>query len=103
MQNQEPRTVKPTNMKETDECVLVIGDEAGEAARILKKLGSAADERVRVERVRELSSGIDRLHSGGVAAVVLDLTFPDSGGLETFDKLVQAAPRVPILVLSGAD
>jgi diguanylate cyclase (GGDEF)-like protein/PAS domain S-box-containing protein len=94
------KTVKPTT---SDECVLLIGDEAGEAARILGELGSAANERVRIEWFRELSSGIERLRSGAVGAVVLDLTFPDSGGMETFDKLFQAAPRVPILVLCGAD
>jgi diguanylate cyclase (GGDEF)-like protein/PAS domain S-box-containing protein len=95
--------VKPTSAKDTDECVLLIGDEAGEAARILEGSGSATDEGVRVEWVSELSGGIDRLRSGGVAAVVLDLTFPDSGGLATFDKLFQAAPDVPILIVSGAD
>ena len=95
--------MEPTTTKDSDESVLLIGDEAGEAARILEELGSATDERVRIECVSELSSGIDRLRRGGVGAVVLDLTFPDSGGMETFDKLFQAAPRVPILVLSGAE
>jgi diguanylate cyclase (GGDEF)-like protein/PAS domain S-box-containing protein len=95
--------VRPTTTRDSDECVLLIGDEAGEAARILGELGSAADERVHIEWLRELSSGIERLRSGAVGAVVLDLTFPDSGGMETFDKLFQAAPRVPILVLCGAD
>src|ERR1700722_2635217 len=103
MASQEPRTVKPTSMKDSGECVLLIGDEAGEAARILEGSGPATDEPVRVEWVSGLSSGIDRLRSGGVAAVVLDLTFPDSGGLATFDKLFQAAPDVPILIVSGAD
>jgi diguanylate cyclase (GGDEF)-like protein/PAS domain S-box-containing protein len=102
MPNQEPGTVKPKTAKECDECVLVIGDETGEAAGILEKLDSAADERVRIERVSELSSGIDRMRGGGVVAVVLDLAFPDSGGMETFDKLFQAAPGVPILIVSGA-
>ena len=95
--------MKPKTARESDACVLVIGDETGEMAGILEKLGSAADERVRIERVDELSSGIDRLHTGGVRAVVLDLTFPGGDGVETFDKLFQAAPQVPILVLSRAD
>jgi diguanylate cyclase (GGDEF)-like protein/PAS domain S-box-containing protein len=95
--------VKPKTARERDACVLVIGDETGELAGILEQLGSAADERVRVERVGELSSGIERLRTGGVRAVVLDLTFPGRDGVETFDKLFQAAPQVPILVLSRAD
>jgi diguanylate cyclase (GGDEF)-like protein/PAS domain S-box-containing protein len=103
MASQESKTVKPTTTKDSGECVLLIGDEAGEAARILEGSASATDERVRVEWASELSSGIERLRSGGVAAVVLDLTFPDSGGMATFDKLFQAAPGVPILIVSGAD
>ncbi len=35
--------------------------------------------------------------------MVLDLTLPDSHGVETFDKLFHAASRVPILILSEAD
>ena len=103
MASQESRTVKLTNTKDNGECVLLIGDEAGEAAGILEGSRSATDEGVRVECVSELSSGIERLRSGGVGAVVLDLTFPDSGGMATFDKLFQAAPDVPILIVSGAD
>jgi diguanylate cyclase (GGDEF)-like protein/PAS domain S-box-containing protein len=95
--------VRPATAKASDECVLLIGDEAGEAARILEGSRSATDEGVRVECVSELSSGIDRLRSGGVGAVVLDLTFPDSGGMAAFDKLFRAAPSVPILIVSGAD
>jgi diguanylate cyclase (GGDEF)-like protein/PAS domain S-box-containing protein len=92
--------VKATATKvDSAERVLLVGDEAGEAARILNGLGSA----VRVEWFREHSSGIERLRSGAVKAVVLDLTFPNSGGMETFDKLFAAAPRVPILVLCSAN
>ena len=95
--------MKPTTTRDGDECVLLIGDEAGEVAGILGESGSAADEPIRIEWLRELPSGIERLRSGAVGAVVLDLTVPNSGGLETFDKLFQAAPRVPILVVCGAD
>ncbi len=95
--------MKPTTTRDRDECVLLIGDEAGEAAGVLGELGSSGDEPVRIEWLRELSSGIERLRSNAVGAVVLDLTFRDSGGMEMLDKLFQAAPRVPILVLCGAD
>jgi diguanylate cyclase (GGDEF)-like protein/PAS domain S-box-containing protein len=56
-----------------------------------------------VEWVTDLSRGIERLRDGGVGAAVLDLNLPDSKGVETFDKLFQAAPNVPILILSDAD
>src|SRR6202165_4428333 len=103
MPSPDLRTAMPTNTKDSDECVLLIEAEADDAARILDELGSATDERFRVEWVTELSSGIERLRRGGVGAVVLDLTLPDSQGVETFDKIFQAAPGVPVLILSGAD
>jgi hypothetical protein len=39
MPDQEPGTVKPKTARESDECVLVIGDETGEMAGILEKFG----------------------------------------------------------------
>lgn len=53
-----------------------------------------------VEWVRQLSVGLDRLGKKGIAAVLLKLFLPDSGGIETFDKLYAAAPFIPILILS---
>jgi diguanylate cyclase (GGDEF)-like protein/PAS domain S-box-containing protein len=37
----------------------------------------------------------------GIDAVVLELSLPDSRGMETFDKLFSAAPYIPILVMAG--
>jgi diguanylate cyclase (GGDEF)-like protein/PAS domain S-box-containing protein len=97
------RTAERPNTKAGDECVLLIEANANIAAEILAELNSATEERFHVEWVTELTSGIERLRMGEVGAVVLDLTLPDSHGVETFDKLFQAACRVPILILSEAD
>src|SRR6202166_901534 len=85
------------------ECVLLIASDADAAARVLGELGSVTGERFGVEWVTELSRGIERLCDGGVGAAVLDLNLPDSKGVETFDKLFQASPGVPILILSDVD
>jgi len=97
------RTAIHTNTKDSDECVLLIEAQAEDAKRILDELGLATDERFHVEWVTELSSGIERLRNGGVGAVVLDLTLPDSQGIDTFNKIFEAAPSVPVLILTGAD
>jgi len=94
-------TARQTDTKHSEECVLLIEADADDAARIINELGSATDERFDVEWVPDLSSGVKRLRNGGVGTVVLDLILPDSHGIETFDKLFQAAPSVPILILSG--
>ncbi|HXP42314.1 MAG TPA: EAL domain-containing protein [Candidatus Acidoferrales bacterium] len=95
-------TASNTNKKGHD-CVLLVASDADAAARVLGELGSVTEERFEVEWVTELSRGIERLCDGGVGAAVLDLNLPDSKGVETFDKLFQAAPGVPILILSDAD
>src|SRR3984957_19861737 len=97
------KTAKRPDTKDGDECVLLIEGDADVAAGILAELNSTTEERFHVEGVTELSSGIERLNKGGVGAVVLDLTLPDSCGIETFDKLFHAGFRVPILILSEAD
>ena len=96
------KTAKQPETKDGDECVLLIEADPNVAAGILAELNSTAEERFHVEWVTELSSGIERLRKGRVGAVVLDLTLPDSRGIETFDKLFQAGFRVPILILSEA-
>jgi len=85
------------------ESVLLIASDADAAARVLGELGSVTEERFQMEWVTELSRGIERLREGGVGAAVLDLNLPDSKGVETFDRLFQAVPELPILILSGAD
>jgi diguanylate cyclase (GGDEF)-like protein/PAS domain S-box-containing protein len=94
---------KRPNTKGGDECILLIEADADIAAEILAELNLATKGRYYVEWFTELSSGIERLRKGGIGAVVVDLTLPDSHGIETFDKLFQIASRVPFLILSDAD
>jgi diguanylate cyclase (GGDEF)-like protein/PAS domain S-box-containing protein len=103
MPSQEPRTEKTMNINDDSDCVLLLEDNADDAARILGELKSLRGEKLRAEWLTNLSSGLERLRRGGVGAVLLNLTLPDSGGVETFDKLFQAAPFVPIVILSTTD
>src|SRR5487761_996199 len=96
------KTAKELNA-DSFECVLLIESQANDAARISDELSSATPERFHVDWVTDLSSAIEQLRGGGVGAVVLDLALSGSQGLETFEQIFQAAPRVPILILSGAD
>jgi diguanylate cyclase (GGDEF)-like protein/PAS domain S-box-containing protein len=97
------RTAKRTSTKDGEQCVLLIEADPNVAAGILAELNSATEGGYHVEWFTDLSSGIERLRKGEVGAVVLDLTLPDSHGVETFEKLFQAASRVPVLILSDVD
>ena len=50
-----------------------------------------------------LAGGIARLTAGEADVVLLDLSLPDSTGVDTFKAVHHAAPDVPIVILSGLD
>ena len=54
-----------------------------------------------VEHVDTLADGVDRVESGDIDLVLLDLGLPDSDGLETVSTMREQASTVPIIVLTG--
>jgi PAS domain S-box-containing protein len=87
---------------ETRLTVLLVEDNLGDA-RLLRHLLVEGAESFEIEHVENLSDSLGRLARGGVSLVLLDLSLPDSTGLDTFGAVQKAAPRVPIIVLSGRD
>ena len=83
--------------------VLVITNDSRDAGVIRQSLAGAGLQSFDVERVCTLSDGIERLKKLNILALILDLSLPDSQGIETFDKVAMVAPEVPILVLSGPE
>lgn len=83
--------------------ILLIEDNAGDARLIALMLDEVAGPAVRLARADRLAAGLGRLAGGEapIDAVLLDLSLPDSHGLETFARVRAAAPGVPIVVLSG--
>ena len=57
-------------------------------------------ELIHCTRLRE---GLDRLQSGSIDVVLLDLGLPDSIGLQTLIRAHADMPTVPIIVLTGTD
>src|SRR5438874_5862600 len=50
-----------------------------------------------------LAKGLEHLSAGETVLVILDLSLPDSHGLDTFAKVYAHSPAVPIIVLTGHD
>jgi len=90
-------------MTHNRECltILLIQNDPAAAGRIGVALAAGDAGSFEVEWVRQLSHGIERLSKKGIAAVLLDLSLPDSEGVATFDKLFAASPDIPILILAG--
>lgn len=81
--------------------ILVIENDPAIASTIQAALAEPNTGPFDVEWVRQLSEGLECLSTKEIAAVLLELSLPDSQGIETFDKLLAAAPDVPILILGG--
>jgi diguanylate cyclase (GGDEF)-like protein/PAS domain S-box-containing protein len=83
--------------------ILLIENDPAASNAIHAGLAGTVSGSFDVEWVRQLSEGLARLRKKGIAAVLLNLSLPDSHGIETFDKLFATAPDVPILILGNGD
>lgn len=83
--------------------VLLIEDNPGDARLITELLTEVKVVSFHLERVEQLQQGLDRLARGGIDVVLLDLSLPDSHGLDTFAAAHASARSVPIIVLTGLD
>ena len=81
--------------------LLLIDADSHHADVFIDALVNAIDGPYKGEWVTSLSEGIERLKKGGIWAVFVNLSLPDSQGLETLDKLLLAVPGVPTLTLAG--
>jgi sigma-B regulation protein RsbU (phosphoserine phosphatase) len=82
--------------------VLLIEDNPGDADLVrLRLVEGMAD--VQVNCVPRLSDALACLDVEVPSLVLLDLNLPDSHGAETFRRIMQKAPSVPVVILSGQD
>lgn len=90
-------------MTDTPITVLLVEDNAADAYLTRRVLGDLDTLRTRIEVVDRVSSARERLADGSVDLVVLDLSLPDGHGVDTFDQIREAAPTLPVIVLSGLE
>src|SRR6266849_9622476 len=79
--------------------ILLIERDAAEANATRAALAETEGRAFSVEWVRDLSAGVDRLNTGQIDAVLLDLFLSDCQGLATFEQLRQGAPQVPTFII----
>ncbi len=83
--------------------ILLIEDEPGDAALIGRFLESAAPGHYLLELVESLEAARAALTRQLPAVILLDLSLPDSSGLETVRSVHRLAPTTPLVVLTGHD
>ncbi len=82
--------------------VLLIEDNPGDADLVRLRLVEGRSP-VKVNCVNRLSDGLASLETETPSVVLLDLNLPDSRGAETFRRVMEHSPNVPVVVLSGQD
>jgi len=83
--------------------ILLIEDERDYARLVQKLLSETLPDKSEVEWVRTLAQALKHVAKNRFDAAVVDLGLPDSGGVDTVARLHDAAPDLPIVVLSGVD
>ena len=81
--------------------VLLVEDNPGDARLLQESLSEAGDGAFELIHAGRLSEGLEYLCGSEFDIVLLDLSLPDSQGLETFSTTQATAPQVAIVVLTG--
>ncbi len=82
--------------------VLLVEDNPGDVDLVRLRL-MEGQSGMKVNCVHRLSDALTALSENEPALVLLDLNLPDSHGADTFRSVLNHAPNVPIVVLSGQD
>ncbi|MBI2995991.1 MAG: response regulator transcription factor [Candidatus Melainabacteria bacterium] len=81
--------------------VLLVEDSDGDAKFIHEILSGTSSPKFDVIRQERLSGAMKTIGNGDIDIILLDLSLPDSHGLETFVTLNSKAKNIPIIVLTG--
>ncbi|MBM4095427.1 MAG: fused response regulator/phosphatase [Planctomycetes bacterium] len=83
--------------------ILVIEDNQADAFLICAMLEDAKSIPFETTVAGTLAEGLEMLAAKRFHAVILDLALPDSRGLDTFRRVRQGYPSMPVLLLTGMD
>ena len=83
--------------------VLLIEDNPGDVRLIQEMLRKTQDNLIHLEICDNLTDGIRTLAQNEFQAILLDLSLPNSYGLETVARMLEKANTIPIIVLTGID
>ncbi|MFL5345341.1 MAG: ATP-binding protein [Hyalangium sp.] len=83
--------------------VLLVEDNPADARLIQEELKDVPSARIEVLHVLRLADAERVVREAKLDAMLLDLSLPDGHGLGNISRLLQVAPMVPVVVLTGTD
>ncbi|MDJ0635122.1 MAG: diguanylate cyclase [Xenococcaceae cyanobacterium MO_188.B29] len=87
----KPKTIK----------VLLIEDNPADILLVNKFFNKIKTDKFELINAEFLSEGLDYLRNSNFDVVLLDLSLPDSWGLDSLKEIQQTAAKIPIIVLTG--
>lgn len=101
--------IKDSHLIATDRCegtepltVLLVEHDAADARAIRREFAQATGRLFILHWVTRLDDAMKQLEKGGVDAVLLNLTLPDSQGLATLERVTRFATEAMVLILASA-
>ena len=83
--------------------VLLVEDSPGDIELTRALLNRGAPGTFDLVFATSLAEAVERLRCASFDVVLLDLALPDSDRIETLQKILELAPEVPVVVLTGFD
>ncbi len=81
--------------------ILLVEDSPSDAALLQESISSNIGVDISMRVVSSLREAIEHLNHNQIDAVLLDLSLPDSSGLDTVRQVRNLSPDLPIVVLTG--
>lgn len=81
--------------------ILLVEDNPGDARLLDVYLRSSFNNTFNLYTTAYLSKGLELLEQHTFNIIILDLSLPDSSGLDTFKRMNEHSPQIPIIVLTG--
>src|SRR5882672_3203889 len=89
--------------KKSIKILLLVEDNPGDARLLREMFGEQGSHNTELTHVECMSEAEKHLTEDAYDIIVLDLGLPDAQGLEAVRRAHAAAPRVPLVVLTGLD
>ena len=81
--------------------ILLIEDDPDDAELVLESVGNSGCP-AEVAHERLLTLGLRRIEAEDFDLLLLDLSLPDSWGIETLRRVRKAFPNLPVVLMTGA-
>jgi diguanylate cyclase (GGDEF)-like protein/PAS domain S-box-containing protein len=104
MSEQAKKTIHVLLVEDNPGDIRLIWEMLTDASRLMDYSGQVQFLPIFIPlQARQLSAALEKLAENTVDVVLLDLNLPDSSGIDTFNRIHESYPSLPLVILSGQD